>query len=45
MGKGVLLFYGGIGGMILAVILFVVTWILFENKKRKFLQKMDGEYE
>lgn len=44
MTTGQLLFYGGIAGIIISIILFVVTIAVFENKKRRFLSDMEKEY-
>ena len=45
MVTGAVLFYGGIVGMVLSIILFITAWIVFERKKHKFLNEMEDEFE
>lgn len=43
MTKGQLLFWGGIAGAIIFTVLFAVSWIMFERKKRQLMQKIEEE--
>lgn len=43
MTTGQLLFYGGIAGVILFGILFVVSWAVYEKKKKNLIRKIEQE--
>jgi len=40
---GQLLFYGGIAGVVLFGILFILSWAIYEKKKKKLIQKIEQE--
>lgn len=43
MTAGQLLFYGGIAGVVLFGILFVLSWVVYEKKKKKLIKKLEQE--
>lgn len=45
MTQGQLLFYGGIGGIAVFTIMFVLCWIIFDKKKNKLIKKIDSEID
>lgn len=44
MTTGQILFYGGIAGTVLFAVLFVVTWVMFEKKKKKLMGEIEKEH-
>jgi len=43
MSKGELLFYGGMVGTALFGLLFVLSWVVYEKKKKKLIEKIEQE--
>lgn len=39
------LFYGGIGGAVIAVILLIILAPVFSFEKKKLIKKLDDEYD
>lgn len=43
MTTGQLLFYGGIAGAVFFGLLFVISWAVFEKKKKKLMKRIEEE--
>lgn len=45
MTQGQLLFYGGMGGIVVFTIMFILCWVIFDKKKAKLIKKIDNEID
>lgn len=43
MTTGQILFYGGIAGTVIFALLFVISWAVFEKKKKKLMKQIETE--
>lgn len=43
MTTGQILFCGGIAGTVFFALLFVVSWVIYEKKKKSLLKKIEQE--
>lgn len=43
MTMGELMFYGGMGGTAVFILLFAVSWAVYERKKKQLIRKIEQE--
>lgn len=43
MTTGQILFYGGIGGTAFFALVFILSWAVFEKKKKKLIRQIEQE--